>query len=153
MSRTMHHGRIAWEDRFNRPTIGRLRGPLPAPCAGLFDEVRRHLLDLDDIDESFVWYGPCWRWAIEFRTAHSDDPLALLIPSPVDLQLAIPLDRKFASSLPVQRMKRQVRDGLDLAQEPFDTRWGVWSIQSPALLEDLQELIELKLQHLTKKAG
>jgi hypothetical protein len=100
-----------------------------------------------------AWYGDCWRWSIEFRTRLSKDPLAVLIPCPQDLQLALPLDREFTSSLPIKRMKRAVRDGLELAQEPFDTRWGVWSLAGSSLLDDLQDLIELKLTHLRKRAG
>ena len=143
---TKHHGRIAWEDRFSEPTVARLREELPYPAARLFDKFRRRLLELDQIKETFSWHGPCWRWTIEFHTSHSAEPLALVIPSPPDLQLAIPLDRDFARSLPVRRMKRAVRDGLELAQDPFDTHWGVWSVQSAALLDDLLELIDLKLK-------
>lgn len=149
---TKHHGRIAWEDRFSQPTVPRLREELPLPAAKLFDQLRQRVLDLDGIKETFSWRGPCWRWTVEFHTACSAEPLALVIPSPTDLQLAIPLDREFTRSLPVRRMKRAVRDGLELAQDPFDTRWGVWSLQSEGLLEDLQELIDLKLRYVSSSA-
>lgn len=145
--------RSAWEDRFNRPTIERLRTCLGAAAAKLFDRVRRDLLSLEGVTEGFAWHGDCWRWTIEFRTKHSDEPLAVIVPSPHDLQLAVPLDPEFVGSLPQRRMKRSVRDGLGLAQEPFDTRWGVWSIQSGGLLEDLVDLVEQKLQHLSRRAG
>lgn len=149
---TKHHGRIAWEDRFSQPTVPGLREELPLPAAKLFDQLRQRVLDLDGIKETFSWRGPCWRWTVEFHTACSPEPLALVIPSPTDLQLAIPLDREFTRSLPVRRMKRAVRDGLELAQDPFDTRWGVWSLQSEGLLEDLQELIDLKLRYVSSSA-
>jgi len=44
------------------------------------------------------------------------------------------------------------RDGLELAQDPFDTRWGVWSIQAEGLLHDVVDLIERKLRHLNRQA-
>ena len=47
----------------------------------------------------------------------------------------------------------EVRDGLELAQEPFDTRWGIWSVQAVNLIEDLHDLIELKLRHMGRVAG
>ena len=50
-------------------------------------------------------------------------------------------------------MKRPVKDGIGLAQDPFDTRLGVWSLQSETLLDDLVDLIELKLRHQAKQAG
>ena len=77
----------------------------------------------------------------------------MIVPSPSDLQLAVPLERNFTSTLPVKRMKRAVRDGLDLASEPFDTRWGVWSIQAPTMVDDLEDLVAMKHQHLAKVAS
>ena len=145
--------RAAWEDRFNRPTIGALRASLSSAAAKLFTQLRRHLLALDGVTEGFSWHGDCWRWTIEYYTDHSDEPLALLVPSPTDLQLAMPLEREFVRSLPMRRMKRSVREGIGLAQDPFDTRWGVWSIQSEGLLEDLTDLIEHKLRDQARRAG
>ncbi|MCI0630520.1 MAG: hypothetical protein L0Y44_07700 [Phycisphaerales bacterium] len=145
--------RLSWSDRFQKPTTKQLREPLQGGVKRVFDSVRKHLSELDGVREETIWYGDCWRWCLEYRTRLSPDPLALLIPCPQDLQLALPMDREFTSSLPIKRMKRAVRDGLELAQEPFDTRWGVWSLGSNGLLDDLQDLIELKLTHLAKRAG
>ncbi len=145
--------RAAWEDRFNRPTIEALRASLSSAAAKLLTQLRRHLLALDGVTEGFSWHGDCWRWTIEYYTDHSDEPLALLVPSPTDLQLAMPLEREFVRSLSMRRMKRSVREGIGLAQDPFDTRWGVWSIQSEGLLEDLTDLIEHKLRDQARRAG
>ncbi len=147
------YDRIAWEDRFNRPTIAKLRAALDPESAGMFDMLRGHLLALDGATENFAWHGDCWRWTIEYHTKHSDEPLALVVPSPADLQLAVPLERDFVRSLSLRRMKRPVKDGIGLAQDPFDTRLGVWSLQSETLLDDLLDLIELKLRHQAKQAG
>ncbi len=147
MGLRQHQERIAWKDRFERPTSARLREALPAPAAGLFDQIRKRILALDGIEESYAWHGECWRWTVEFRTGRRGDPLAILIPSPDDLQLAIPLEREFTHTLPIRRMRRAVRDGLELAGDPFDTHWGVWSIQSPSLLADLTDLLSMKLRH------
>ncbi len=108
---------------------------------------------MEGATEGFTWHGACWRWTIEYHTEHSDEPLALLVPSPIDLQLAVPLEREFVRSLPQRRMTRSIRDGIGLAQDPFDTRWGVWSIQSGSMLDDLADLIELKLRHQGRRAG
>jgi hypothetical protein len=145
--------RLSWSDRFQQPTARQLRDGLPASAKHVFDAVRKRLADIEGIQESLVWYGDCWRWSIEYRTRLSKEPLAVVIPCPQDLQLAVLLEREFASTLPIKRMKRAVRDGLDLAREPFDTRWGIWSLAGSTMLEDLQDLIELKLTHLRKRAG
>lgn len=159
MPGTESYQRLAWTDRFQSPDAGMLREALHGHGRHQFDAVRKRLLELDAVSESPVWYGDCWKWSIEYRTPLSKppgDPLTVLIPCPEDLQLALPIDREFIESLSVKRMKRAVRDGLELAREPFDTRWSVWSIGGAAghgLLDDLQDLIESKLKHLAKRAG
>ncbi len=145
----MVYERLPWQDRFNEPSPKVLRSGLSADTAGYFDRARSNLLDMDGVQEAVAWYGQCWCWAIEYRTNGSDDPLALLIPSPCDLQFAMPLDKQFITTLPVARMKRAVRDGLELAQEPFDTNWGIWSLQQGNLLEDMEDLARRKLKHQT----
>jgi hypothetical protein len=145
--------RSAWEDRFNRPTVDLLKIPLGEVVAKRFNYLRRDLRSLEGVTESFAWRGYCWRWTIEFHTAHSDEPLAVLVPSPTDLQLAVPLDRDFVRSLPQRGLKPSIRDGIGLAQDPFDTRWGVWSVHSVGLVEDLVDLVELKLRHLARQVG
>ena len=153
MAGSIAYERLAWEDRFNRPTARRLKAGLEARAAGLFDLLRGHLLELDGVTEGYAWRGACWRWTVEYRTKLSKDPLAILIPSPLDLQVAVPMKREFARTVAARRMKRAMRDGMVLAQEPFDTRWGVWSIQAEGLLEDVVDLIELKLRHEAKRVG
>ena len=153
MSKITTYNRSSWEDRFNRPTIKQLRGGLPSNERQLFDALRKTLLELEGVEEGFAWYGESWKWAIELHTKLSDEPLAVIVPCPGDLQLAVPLDPSFTRSLSIKRMKRAVRDGLELAQEPFDARWGIWSVQAKNLLEDLRHLVEQKLRHLAKAAG
>lgn len=145
--------RMAWTDRFNTPTAARLRDGLPANARGVFDHLRQRLTELDGVRESLAWHGDCWHWTLEYHTRHSEEPLAIVVPCPGDLQLAMPVTREFSKLLTTRRLKRAVRDGLELAQEPFDNRWGVWSVTGVSLLDDLQDLIELKLAQLAKRAG
>ncbi len=153
MATPKRYERPAWEDRFNPPAPTALRAGLPAKAARLFDLTRRHMKALDGVTESPTWMGDCWRWTLEYRTKHAEEPLAVLVPSPADLQLAMPMDLDFVRQLESRRLKRSVRDGVGLAQEMFDTRWGIWSINSATMLEDLLDLIELKLNHLAKRVG
>ncbi len=147
------YDRLAWEARFNEPTPDQLRAGLPPAAARLMDRVQRSLNQLEGVVEGLRWYGECWRWSIEYRTELSADPLALLIPSPADLRLAVPLTCEFLRALPTSRLPRPVRDGLELARESFDSRWGLWSLDSPDIVDNLVDLIESKLHHLAKQAG
>lgn len=159
MSGRESYHRLAWADRFQMPDVGLLREALHGHPRHQFDAVRKGLLADGGLAEVLAWYGDCWKWSIEYRfriNKSPGDPLAVLIPCPEDLQLALPIEREFADSLPLKRMKRAVRDGLELAQAPFDTKWSVWSIGGAAsngLLDDLQDLIDMKLKHLAKRAG
>ena len=146
MATSNGYKRPAWEDQFNEPTIPALRAALDADTTRLFDSVHRSLLAIDGVGTSFVWHGASWRWTIEYRTRGCKDALAVLVPSPENLQLAIPLERELARSLSGKRLKRAVRDGLELAADPFDTRWGVWSIQA-GMVDDVIDLVELKRRH------
>jgi hypothetical protein len=141
----MVYNRSIWRDRFNEPTPQALRRELDGDEGRLFDLVRKHLRGLGDVEESVAWYGQSWCWCLEYRpTARSrrrPEPFAVVVPSPTDLQLAMPLDRAFITSLPQRRLKRAVRDGLELAQEPFDTNWAVWSIQHASLLDELKDVV------------
>lgn len=142
-----------WTDRFRSPSSGDLRESLRAQSRPLFDVLRKRLLQMNGVRESIAWYGDCWHWSFEYRTRHSNEPFAVLVPSPTDLQLALPMDQEFTRSLPMQRLKRAVRDGLDLVQEPYQSRWGVWSVSAATIIDDLQDLVDMKLAHLTKAAG
>ncbi len=147
----MVYERIPWQDRFKPPSPKQLRENLPEGSVELFDHARSHLKTLDGIRETIGWYGQSWCWALEYRLKTDEDPLAIIIPSPADLQMAMPLDVAFITTLPVQRMKRAIRDGLDLASEPFDTHWGVWSIGQQNLLDDLEDLTNRRLKHLAAR--
>jgi hypothetical protein len=147
------HRPPAWSDRFRSPSPDALREGLRVQSRTHFDQLRAHLQRLEGVRETIVWYGDCWHWSLEYRTRLAAEPLAVLVPSPTELQLALPMDREFTRSLPMQRLKRAVRDGLDLVQEPYNSRWGVWSITSTTIIDDLQDLIEMKLAHLAKAAG
>lgn len=149
----MQYSRQSWEDRFNRPTPEQMSKELSREFARILEQMRKKLLELDGVVEDVDWFGESWKWAIVFRTRLSEEPLAILIPNPEDVQLAVPMEKDLAESLASRKLKRTVRDGLDLAREPFNTRWGVWSLNPPHLIDDLQDLVARKLDHLAKAAS
>ncbi len=140
--------RLAWTDSFNTPTVQEVRGDIQEAGLAPFDVIRAYLLETPDVSETLQWFGPCWQWTIAYKLPELEDPLAILIPSPEDVQMAIPLPPGFIESIPFKRLKRAIRDGLDLGREPFDTKWAVWSIPAAGLLDDLKEIIRYRLRHL-----
>lgn len=146
-------GRVAWRDRFNRPTLEVLAEAMPEDPAERLRTADDRLASMTKHRPTFAWRGDCWRWTVEYGTGGHAEPVAILIPNPDDLQLAAPVEPDFLDSLPTARMKRAIRDGLGLAQTPFDTRWAVWSITSATLLDELLDLMERNVRHLQKKTG
>jgi hypothetical protein len=142
-----------WKDRFNRPTIEALRKQLHGEHRKRFDQTRRKLLQLGNLQESPNWQGDSWHWTIAFHVSDEGNPVAILVPAPHDLQLAVSVDPQFVQSLPISRLGRAVREGLDLAAEPFDTRWAIWSIISTPLIDQLVDLVDRKLQYMAKRVG
>ncbi|MCH2153838.1 MAG: hypothetical protein MK089_10910 [Phycisphaerales bacterium] len=142
-----------WTDEFNVPTPEMLRGELTEESQPIFDELRKLLNEFDGVEEQCRWYGDCWHWTLAYLLDEqnlkdpSDDwePLALIIPAPEDVQLAMSLTPEFVASINVRRLKRGVREGLELGCPPFTTRWGVWSIPTPGLMAELAGVIKQKV--------
>jgi hypothetical protein len=131
-----------WLDRFNEPSIATLRKGLEEDAAAIFDDARKMLLSLADcMEEQRLWMGDCWHWTICYRLHGFELPVALLIPNPEDLQIAMPLKRSFIESLPQKRLKRSIRDGLELAAAPFHTNWAIWSTPFGGTLVDLKPVL------------
>ena len=153
MPRSAEYQRIVWSDRFNCPTVASLRAGLKPPARAIFDKLRKHLADYDRVSERIAWFGESWRWVVEFRVGREAEPFAVIVPSPEELQLAVPTTQKFAQELTTRRLKRAVRDGLDLASAPFDTRWAVWPVTSASMLADLTIVLDCKRSYLIRSAS
>ncbi|MCH2136481.1 MAG: hypothetical protein MK101_07860 [Phycisphaerales bacterium] len=137
--------RIPWTDQFRTPTMQQLRKHLQADAAELFDRARKAILKFDDIVEAPRWYGDCWFWSLGYFLSHEqmedDDPVAIIIPAPEDLQLAMPVEQAFLDTLNVRRLKRAIRDGLELGQTPFHTRWAFWSLTANSVTDEILSVV------------
>jgi hypothetical protein len=144
--------RSPWQDEFNTPSIDDLRMDLPVPAAELFDATRDFLLDHGGLVEGLRWFGDCWFWTVAYYLEHEDteddEPVAIIVPAPDNLQVAAPLDQEFLSQLNTRRMKRAIRDGLELATEPYSTHWAVWPVAAKNMLEDVTSLLGQRLHWL-----
>jgi hypothetical protein len=144
--------RSPWQDEFNTPSIDDLRMDLPVPAAELFDATRDFLLGHGGLVEGRRWFGDCWFWTVayflEHEDADEDEPVAIIVPAPDNLQVAAPLDQEFLDQLNTRRMKRAIRDGLDLATEPYSTHWAVWPVAAKNMLEDVTSLLGQRLNWL-----
>ncbi|MFO0874888.1 MAG: hypothetical protein U0575_13080 [Phycisphaerales bacterium] len=102
--------------------------------------------------ESVAWHGESWKWTVEFRPFAGGLCSAMLVPAPDNAQLAIPVTREFIQALPMKRLKKAIREGLELASEPFDTHLAVWPLVGGPIISDLHDLLQRRVKHLARKA-
>ncbi|MDP7006524.1 MAG: hypothetical protein QF718_09985 [Phycisphaerales bacterium] len=133
-----------WTDEFNKPTVDGLRKLVILDAKKAFDKARTKIHSLGEYENEVQWFGDCWFWTVSFVSDNLDEPLAIIIPSPEDLQIATPLTHEFIDQLSTRRLKRFVRDGLELAMEPHKTNWAIWSVPTPAAVEDVMPVIKSK---------
>tara|TARA_X000001036_G_scaffold29423_2_gene24304 strand:- start:5204 stop:5650 length:447 start_codon:yes stop_codon:yes gene_type:complete len=131
-----------WTDEFNAPTIAGLRKRILEDGKIAFDELTAQIQDLGEVTTEVLWFGDCWFWTVAFMTEKSEKPIAVIIPFEEDMQIASPLSHEFIDQLSTRRLKRFVRDGIELAMPPHETEWAVWSAHSPAAIEDIMPVIK-----------
>jgi hypothetical protein len=139
-----------WTDEFNSPTIESLRNLTINDSKKAFDKAKNKILALENVSLDVKWYGDCWFWSVVFISEFMEEPLAIMIPAEENLQIATPLTHEFIDQLSTRRLKRFVRDGLELALPPHRTTWAIWSIPTPSAVEDVMPVIKSKQKYYSK---
>lgn len=148
-----HKPCAVWMDRFNKPTLDQIRDSLTAADSALVDAFHEAMQRMKGVSHQFVWHGEGWYWSIEYQHTSDDLPLAVLVPAPEDVKVAMPIDPEFTRKISVTRLKRSIRDGLELSLDPFDAKWAMWSLQTGSFIDDLMSLIQRKAKFLAGRAG
>ena len=138
-----------WTDEFNAPSVDGLRKFVINDAKKAFDKAKTKILALENVHVEVKWYGDCWFWVVAFISNFTDEPLAIMITAEENLQIASPLTHEFIEQLSTRRLKRFVRDGLELAMPPHRTLWAVWSIPTPAAVEDVMPVLKSKQKFYT----
>jgi hypothetical protein len=136
-----------WTDEFKNPSLDGLRKLVLLDAKKAFDKAKTKILALENVEVEVKWYGECWFWTIAFMSDFMEEPLAIMIPAEENLQIASPLTHEFIEQLSTRRLKRFVRDGLELAMPPHRTSWAVWSIPTPAAVEDVMPVLKAKQKY------
>ena len=58
------------------------------------------------------------------------------------MQIASQLSHAFIDQLSTRRLKRFVRDGIELAMPPHETEWAIWSAHSATAVEDVMPVLK-----------
>ena len=148
-----------WQDRWTKPTVEALLGPINVQHQPVLRNLIERLNELEGVKADVVWYGPGWRWTIEYRLADvpaTGDPavdptrvLCYIVPDPIAPSVCIPLTEAFIDALPWRRLTRFIRDGIRSAKCAVAIHWGVWLIMGETESKATLDLITRKLKFLT----
>ncbi|MFA9476777.1 hypothetical protein ACERK3_00585 [Phycisphaerales bacterium AB-hyl4] len=139
--------RIAWEDRWTQPTLEQLIEPLREQTREIFQAMMEQIEQIEGTEQHLIWYGPAWRWTIEYRIpTHTGEPanLIYLVPNPETPVVSIPLPETIVAKLPVKRLNKYIRDGIRSAKCAVELHWAVWSPNAKTEVEHLGDLLRRK---------
>jgi hypothetical protein len=134
--------RLPWADRFSKPAVDQLLSHYDAPNAQLFETARESLSESEGVQERVAWQGLPWRWTLVFE--HPSDPtraFVYLVPDPQSLKISVPLTQEMVQGLPLRRMKKHIRDGIETGNQVNSVIWACWEVQTENQLEEILEII------------
>lgn len=138
--------RSRWADKFREPTLDALLSDLADKSgAPAFTTLRTNLLGQPGIEETVEWLGTPWQWTLVYRC--DSDPtraLAYLIPDPSRPQVCVPLTHPMVQAIPLRRLKKGIREGINYSKMVAGTYWPTWALASAAATEDILDLITRK---------
>jgi hypothetical protein len=137
MSRRAGKNGIAWENRFERPTLGRLLAGLSKEHASVVNHARKGLLSVNGSRELLIWYGLPWRWTFAYQAPDSDRPWGFIIPRPALPGLCLPIGDELVGALVEAGLSRFVRSGLANAPRVGRTYWAQWDLASKLQADEL----------------
>lgn len=137
--------RLAWEDRYRRPSAEELLAPFNKPVCHLLDVARERLSAFEGITEEVSWQGIPWRWAFVYRTRETGARAwAFVIPDPAKPQIALPLTAEVTETLRIKRLSRFIRDRIVFAAQVGGIRWAQWEISSRSQVDEVLDLAACK---------
>ncbi|MBL0927772.1 MAG: hypothetical protein IBJ11_08985 [Phycisphaerales bacterium] len=142
--------RPAWEDRFARPSADLLLEDCGKTKGKLLETAVERLRGMERVEEQLSWQGLPWRWTLTF-TAPSDPTraFAYVVPDPEKPKIALPLTTEMIAAMPLRRLTKYVRDGVEGARWVGSVAWATWEIESKGQLDEILDLVRRKHQFLT----
>lgn len=153
-SRRAQRPRIAWEDRYEVPTLDDLLAHLPRPLAQLALQARGAMLSLGSLQDAIVWQGVAWKWTITLMPeGETSRPWAYIIPQPARPLVSVPLTAEIIAGLPARKLSKAVRDGIQSASCVGDACWPLWELTTKQQLEDIMVVVRHKHDLMREAVG
>lgn len=148
MARYTQPSRLAWEDRWVKPSLGQLLGPIKDPNRTMIENLVAQLDDFDKVERNVTWYGDAWKWTIQYvqRKPESgkDQILCYLIPKSEGPLVCVPLTSQLIQKLPMRRLGKVVREGIMSAKCAVATYWATWAPNNRTEVDHLMDLMKRK---------
>jgi hypothetical protein len=143
----------AWQDRWTHPTVKQVLAALPALRRRSAERFVDQVSQLPGVTQNLIWYGPSWRWTLQFMLATEKDPqgepLCYLVPGDDRPIAHVPLGEDFVSALPLRRLSKFVRDGVKAAKRAVETSWANWPLDSETDCKLVLDLVTRKHKFIT----
>lgn len=146
--------RLPWEDRWNEPTLEQLLKVQKDQHRKPLTTVIEQVAELEGVEQNLIWYGPAWKWTIEFRLPEvvrngEAEVLAYVVPNPETPLVSVPLRDETVDALPIRRLNKYIRDGVKSAKQAVELHWAVWTPSAQTDAEHLIDLIKRKHKLVT----
>lgn len=143
----------AWQDRWTNPTVKQVLAALPPVRRRSAERFVEQVSGLAGVTQAMIWYGPSWRWTLQFVLAAGKDdqgePLCYLVPGDDRPTAHVPLAPDFVAALPLRRLSKFVRDGVKAAKRAVEISWASWPLDSETDAKLVLDLVTRKHKFIT----
>ncbi len=151
MAETATQPRLPWVNRWDHPTMDSLLAPIQDQSRKALKTLMQQVAGLENLEQRLHWYGPAWRWTIEYRFAEDfpvgdGDPEAVcyFVPNAERPVICVPLNDAHVEKLPMRRLNKLVRNGIRSAKCAVSVHWATWNLTASAEVPHLFDLIKRK---------
>lgn len=144
-----------WQDRWSKPSVKQLLSSLNAQHRKAFEQMLHSIDEMDGARCEVTWYGPAWKWTIHITDDHqtpSTPPtqpaspdastLCYLVPALETPMICVPLEKGVIDRLPLPRLSKFIRDGVNAAKHAVAIHWATWNASTAGEAVQLVDLIQ-----------
>lgn len=157
MSKTLFRSRLAWEERWTRPTTELLLEPQKEQNLKLIPLLVDGINTFPGVRQDLVWFSTAWKWTWQFslpeiaaNNGEQRDKLAYIVPNPEQLLVSVPLYDDLIAAMPIKRLNRYVREAIRTAQCAVKIHWIQFTPTAQTEVEHILDLVKRKHKLLTR---
>jgi hypothetical protein len=138
---------LPWEDRWHEPQVEQLFPPIQEQPRRALKGLMSDIEKLGKFVREVCWYGPAWKWTIEYRVPDQNQVehvLCYLVPSSAGPLVCVPFSDDVIAQLPMRRLNKFVRNGIRSAKCAVAVHWATWNLTASTEAGHLTDLVKRK---------